>query len=187
MPFDKLPGRVFLDTCIVNLILDYGEEIHEGAGIEEKVPLRMRKDIEALHYIFATGKRAFWQLAVSPLTYREVTATEDASRAYSLEKWFFDIWHYWREFLHSAKELQSFSEAEETRRRLLSSGLLDILPDESDRVLILDAIVYKCDAFCTRDWSTILRNREALSELPLKIITPSEWWAEIRPWAALWI
>jgi hypothetical protein len=186
-PFEALPGRVFLDTCIVNLILDYGEQIHEGAAIEETVPPRMREDIEALRDIFATGQRAFWQLAISPLTYREVTVTKEPSRAYNLQRWFFDIWHYWRSFLHSAKDLPSFSEAEETRLRLLSSGVLDVLPDMADRVLLCDAVVYNCDAFCTRDWSTILRHREALRKLPLKIVRPSEWWAEIRPWAPLWV
>jgi hypothetical protein len=92
-----------------------------------------------------------------------------------------------REFLHSAQDLLSFAEAEETRISLLSSGILDVLPDAADRVLICDAVVYNCDAFCTRDWRTILKHRDLLKDLPLKILTPAEWWSEIKPWAAIWL
>lgn len=79
MPFEKLPGRVFLDTCVVNLILDFGEQVHENGIIEESVSPRLRADIEALRDIWTTGQRATWQLTISPLTYREVTATGDPS------------------------------------------------------------------------------------------------------------
>lgn len=184
--FKAIPGRVFLDTNVVNFILDYGEQIHDGVEIPDTCSLRVQRDIEALANIFHTGQRATWQFAISPHTYREVTATNDPSRAYELERWFFDIWHYWREFLHSDTTLPSFSQAEEARLQRLASGNLDVLPDVSDRVLVCDAVVYRCDAFCTRDWSTILKFRDELQGLPLKIITPSEWWEEIRPWAAIW-
>jgi hypothetical protein len=185
--FEQIPRRVFLDTCVVNLTLEYGEQIHDGAEIPAELPERVRSDVEAACGIFDTGQRAFWQLAISPHTYREVTATNDPGQAYELERWFFEVWHYWREFLHGSSDLPSFSEAEETRLSLLSSGMLDVLPDIGDRVLLCDAVVYRCDAFCTRDWRTILTHRDRLAEVPLKIITPSEWWAEIRPWAAVWL
>jgi len=84
-----------------------------------------------------------------------------------------------------AQDLPSFVEAEETRISLLSSGMLDILRDISDRVLICDAVVYNCDAFRTRDWRTILKHRDTLQDLPLRIITPNEWWSEI--WATVWL
>ena len=31
-----------------------------------------------------------------------------------------------------------------------------------------------------------LRKRDLLRQVPLRIVTPAEWWARIRPWAALW-
>ena len=83
--------------------------------------------------------------------------------------------------------LPSFFEAEETRLKLLTSGVLDILPDVADRLLICDAVVYNCDCFCTCDRRTILKHRDALTDLPIKIITPAEWWSEIKPWAAIWL
>jgi hypothetical protein len=72
-----IPRRVFLDTSVVNLALDYGGQIHNGEEIPEGIPHRVREDIDALIGIFATGQRAFWQMAISPQTYREVTNTSD--------------------------------------------------------------------------------------------------------------
>lgn len=168
------------------MALDYAEMIHDCVEVPDDVDGRTRSDVESLRGIFSTGQRAFWQLAVSPLTYREVIRTRDATQRERLASWFFEIWAYWREFLHAAEDLPSFSEAEEERLGLVSSGVLEVLPDMNDRVLICDAVVYRCDAFCTRDWSTILRHRDGLSGLPLSIITPREWWELITEWGEFW-
>lgn len=182
----SVPRRVFLDTNVVNTVLDYGEMIHDCVDVPDQFEHRLRSDVESLRGIFVTGQRAFWQLAVSPLTYREVVRTRDLERRQNLTSWFYEVWGYWREFLQSAEDLPSFSEAEEERLNLLSSGILEVLPEMNDRVLICDAVVYRCDAFCTRDWSTILRHRGELKELQLQILTPTEWWELIRTWGELW-
>ena len=57
----------------------------------------------------------------------------------------------------------------------------------ADRVLVCEAIVYRCKLFCTRDWTTILKHRTDLKELPLDIVTPAEWWMKIQPYARLWV
>ena len=185
--FYQIPRRAFLDTNVVNLVLDYGDQIHDNVPIPEGCDDRTRESVEGLCGIFDTGQRASWQFAISPLTYREVSATSDPLRRYHLESWFAELWPYWREMITAMDNLPSFFEAEETRLRLLSSGVLEVLPDIADRLLICDAIVYKCDAFCTCDNRTILKRREKLTDLPIKIITPAEWWAEIKPWASIWL
>ena len=76
-------------------------------------------------------------------------------------------------------------EAEHIRVNMLANDTLDVLPDLFDKVLICDAVVYNCDLFCTRDWTTILRHRAELSGLPIEIVSPVEWWARIQPYAAL--
>jgi hypothetical protein len=43
-----------------------------------------------------------------------------------------------------------------------------------------------CDVFCTCDRRTVVRKRQHLRQLPIRIITPAEWWAHIKPWAGLW-
>jgi hypothetical protein len=52
---------------------------------------------------------------------------------------------------------------------------------------MLDAVRDNCQAFCTVDRRTILKHQACLAALPLRVLTPSEWWAEIKPWAAVWL
>ncbi len=184
--FFSIPRRAFLDTNVVNLTLDYGEFIHDNIPLPLDIHPNVEREVQSLAGIFDTGQRAFWQFAISPLTYREVTATSDPARRANLKSWFAELWYCWREIVRVMDNLPSFLEAEDTRVGLLSSGKLDVLPDVHDRILLTDAIVYRCDCFCTFDKRTILKHRDALRDLPIKIQTPSEWWAQIKPWAALW-
>lgn len=185
MALNDPPGRVFLDTCVVNLILDFGEQIHDGVAVPPQVGEREAADIEALYNLFLVGQRAMWQLAISPHTYFEIARTRDENRRSDLDHWFQELWQYWRSTIEANDDLPTFIEAEDHRVKALGSRDLDILPDVRDRVLICDAIVYRCEVFCTRDWSTILRHRDGLHGLGIEILTPSEWWLRVRPYAAL--
>ncbi|MGD0309878.1 MAG: hypothetical protein ABSC02_11375 [Acidobacteriota bacterium] len=183
---EEIPGRIFLDTCIINFILDYGEQIHEGIASPRGLSERALADIDAFYNIFLTGQRAQWQLAISPHSYQEVAQTQDSQRRRQLESWFSEIWHYWRGIIEDNDDLPSFIEAEHIRFRLLTSTGFDVLPDLADRVLLCDAVVYRCNLFCTRDWSTILKQRSRLPDYAPKVVTPSEWWSRIRSYGSLW-
>ncbi|MEA2062747.1 MAG: hypothetical protein U9P14_03525 [Gemmatimonadota bacterium] len=187
MEFEKIPGRAFLDTNLVDFILKHGEEIHDGAPCQPGTSPRILADVEALYNIFLTGQRASWQLAISPYTYHEILQTRNFEKKHYLQQWFLEIWYYWRMIISEASDLPSFLESENIRVELLSSGKLDPLPDFPDRVLLIDALVYNCDVFCTRDWQTILSKRDQLQHLPIQIVTPHEWWEMILPYAALWV
>lgn len=186
MAIADIPGRIFLDTCVVNFILDFGEQIHDGLAVPPQVGERDAADIEALYNLLLVGQRAMWQLAISPHTYFEIARTRDESRRSDLDLWFQELWQYWRSTVDANNDLPTFIEAEDLRVRTLSSCYLDVLPDVGDRVLFCDAIVYRCELFCTRDLSTIIRHRSELQGLPIEIVTPSEWWSRIRPHAGLW-
>ena len=187
MDLRKVPERIFLDTSVVNFILDYGEQIFDGSEPPTSASERVVRDIEALSNIMLVGKRAMWQLAISPHTYQEIMDTRDKQRRDRLRSWFEDLWRYWLGIIHENDDLPSFIEAEQARVSLLASGSLDVLSDVKDRVLVCDAIVYRCELFCTRDWKTILKHRDDLKGLPLSIATPVEWWSEIRPYTGLWV
>ena len=47
MGLEELPGRIFLDTCVVNFILDCGEQIHDGALPPTGLGDRAVADIDA--------------------------------------------------------------------------------------------------------------------------------------------
>jgi hypothetical protein len=161
-----VPGRVFLDTCVVNFMLDYSEQIHDGRALPQVGP-REAADIEALRDLWAVGQRASWQVAISPYTYSEIIRTTDVDRLRKLDLWSQEVWQYWRSTVEANNDLPTFVEAEDARVRLLGSGVLTCLPDVADRVLLCDAVVYRCDLFCTRDWSTILKHRAQLHGLPI--------------------
>ena len=111
--------------------------------------------------------------------------TQNPERRHHLTTWFFEIWQYWRGIINQNDDLPSFIEAENTRLDLLASGVLDALPDLADRVLVSDAVAYRCELFCTRDWTTILQHRAELAPLPVEIVTPVEWWQRVRPYTGL--
>lgn len=180
-----LPRRTFLDTNVINFILDFGPQIFDNEDIPEGIDQVEINDLKSIRLIFQTGQKASWQLAISPLTFGEIIATNNPVRRIFLERWFFEIWNYWREIVDISGNLPDFQTAENIRVELLASPNLREFPDIHDRLLICDAIVYNCDAFCTRDLSTIIRYRETLKEYPIRIITPSEWGNLIQPWANL--
>ncbi len=181
----NVPGRVLLDTNIVNFILDWGEVIHDGGAIERIVSERDAEDILALRNIWITAQRASWQLAVSPRTYAEISATTDAIRRRALETWFQELRFYWRQFFKE-DDLSDFA-ADSLARRLVPSAALAVLSDFSDRELLAHAVAYGCDAMCTRDRKTILRHQNKLRLVPVRIFTPTEWWAAISKDAAIWV
>ena len=124
---------------------------------------------------------------MSPRTYQEIIRTKDPRRRRALNSWLGEILSCWAQVLEDDHEILNPEETINLRRRALASGVLDLLPDNDDRILICDAIAYDCDLFCTRDWSTILKHRDKLPLLSVEITTPTEWWSRIGPWAGLWV
>ena len=185
MNLNDLPGRIFLDTSVVNFILEYAEQIHDGADNPPGLGQRKVQDIDALYNIFLTGRRADWQLAVSPFTYYEIAHTADPTKQRELARWFVEPWDHWVGIVEDDDSLPTFVEGERIRASILTGHALDVLPDMNDRILLVDALVYRCDCFCTRDWTTILSNRDKLDQVRTLIATPSELWARIRPYAGL--
>lgn len=175
--------RTFIDTCVVNFMLDFGEQIHDGAEPHRELSEQDCLDIDALQRIAVLGQRAGIQMAISPHTYFEIQQTRDKNRLSDLDQWFQELWDYWRHIVVSDHDLPTFVEADDERVRVLGSENLAVLPDISDRVLLCDALAYRCDLFCTRDRSTIVKHRERLRELPLEIVTPAEWWRRLGPYA----
>ena len=175
-----LPRRVFLDTNVVNFVLDHGASIFDGEDTSSGLSAADRADVEALRLVFLTGERAHWELAVSPLTYAEITQTPDPNRRAALEHWFGELWQHWSDCFSEDGTL-SHEYAENLAKRVAESGLMAAFPDAEDQALLCHAIAYECDAFCTRDRKTILKKAKAGPKLPLELISPAEWGERI--WA----
>src|SRR5712691_5439738 len=119
----RIPENVFLDTSVVNFILDHGEEIHDGAPIRQDASPWVHRDIAALAGVWLTGQRANWRLTISPSTIAEIEGTRNAQRLQALLGWATELWIY-------SKECASDSEARE--KILLGPTImtaLALLPD----------------------------------------------------------
>lgn len=183
-PFEKLPRRIFLDTNIVDCLVKWGASIFDGEEPPTDLGETLLSDVLSLRNIFFIGGRANWDIVTSHKTMAELADTRDeAHRTVLLQ--------YGSELIQYAAANGTSDEDEryaiELARRLIDSVYLAPLPDASDRELVAHAIALRCDTFCTRDRRSILRKREQLRSIRLRIVTPDEWWAHIRPWTALWM
>jgi hypothetical protein len=179
-----IPKRVFLDTNVVNFILDHGSAIFEGTPIKVGVGPIEYDDIAALQEIFFTGQRAAWQIVVSDRTLAEIGATQNSHRRIGLLQWFHELNAYSITSVGDDQDALKWH-ATDFARRAAQSSFFDPLPDLPDRELICHAVAYGCDAFCTQDRRSILRHRHRLGAIPLALITPLGWRETIRDWSAL--
>ncbi len=181
----EFPGLIFLDTNIVQNLRQFGEFIYDNSHspeMERRVSAkgsRFAEDISALAHFMALGRRANWPIAVSPRTLGEIEAIPQPGKRLDVVNWGVELAHY---FSSNFKELQDLAEkpsyADLTRftfsQRERLSELLRILPQDSDRQLIIDALEYSCDIFLTMDYRTLWRYRDEVERLGIKVMRPVE-------------
>lgn len=176
-PFEAIPRRVFLDTNVVNLMVKYSEQVFEQAWLPEGLDRTCAHDVEALMHVFHIGGRAPWEIVASRKTLDEIGETPDIGVRERLLDYAFEL-------VEPPTENSAY--AASLGRRLIDAPFTATLSDPSDRELIGNAIGLGCDAFCTCDRRTVVRKREHLRQIPIRIVTPLEWWAHIKPWTGLW-
>lgn len=196
-----VPGRLLLDTCILNRLYDEGGYIFDGAlprgtQDDEEAEEDVDPDLQALRSIFLVNQRADFQLLVSPLTIVEVANTQDFGDCTRRLGWVLEVLDHWLVMLNETgsrvraggsvrhrfkltPELQAFEAA------LLE--IPDFRRDPFDRLLLIQYRMGDCDAFVTTDRDTIWRHRAALRDLNVRVLTPSDYWELLRPWAGLWL
>lgn len=178
-PFESIPRRVFLDTNVINVLVKHGALVFEQESIPSDVDLTLANDIEALMHVFYVGVRANWDLLSSQKTIDELSRTRDGALRD-------DLLEYALGFINRDLGDEDRRFAADFGRRLIDAPFVAALPDLADRELIGNAIGFGCDVFCTCDRATIVRKRGHLRQVPLRIVTPAEWWAHVKPWAGLW-
>lgn len=170
----ELPQRIFLDTSVINFIVDYSEHIFDRAKINQNTSSRIFDDIQALMYIFQISNHNAIEMIISRTTLQEIQATTDSFKRDKLELYCNELWDYFH-FLIDGDFRTPGIEVKYYEEFLMEKGL-NTLIDPNDRKLVIEALFYKCDIFCTRDWKTILKHRLRLkNKIPLEIITPIEW------------
>lgn len=182
-PFEMIPRRVFLDTNVIDCLVKWSECIFENIDPPESLPHELESDILSLRHVFVVGSRALWDIVVSSGTIEELSNTRDAELRNQLVDYGVELVGY-GSVNGTVEEDRAY--ARDFARRVGDSAFLEALPHAKDRELVAHAVALGCDCFCTRDLRSIHRKRHLLRQIPLRILTPNEWWLHIRPWAALW-
>jgi len=180
-PFEKLPRRIFLDSCTAQTLRDYGSYIYEGEEIPGDARIRRVVDgiekVEALRIIFYVSERAMFEWIVSSGSMAEAEDKGDSGHM----QWLWDVAHHSEVCLEgegATAENQSLgARLEEPKFGYLSA---------KDRLLLQHALTLRCEAFLTME-RRLPRNATHIErELGIRVLTPITHWEMLRPWAALW-
>lgn len=193
--FVSIPGRLLIDTCILNLLQDEGEYIFEGVVPDDYAGDDIPLDWSALRSIFKVNERASFQFLVSPITFAELANEKDMLISQRRLLWVIDVLDVWLVMLEETGDriaeggtvrhrFKLPPELQELERRLMA--ISDFRRDPLDRLLLIQYKMGNCDAFLTMDCNTIWRHREWLSAQGIRVLRPSEFWDILKPWAALW-
>ncbi len=190
----QLPRLIFFDTNIVQNLYSFRDLIHDNylsPEVESKITAlgsRSAEDIYALATFRTLGARAGWPIAISPRTLDEIEATPRKKR-YELFLFGQDLSTYSSSSLYPVEDeveasIYNFNRFTYSQRRRLSD-MLKVLPQESDRQLIIDARELGCDIFLTMDYRTIWKHRDEVKRLGVLVMRPVELLEYIRPWVGL--
>lgn len=154
-------------------MIDYRENIFDGVPIVESNQ-RVYADIRSIAQIHYYADHNAIEMAISRTTFSEVTATSNTEKRAALLNYCGDLKRYFHDLIGDDYTFPGYN----TKYFLeyLSNRGLEHLPDPNDRLLMVEALFYKCDIFCTRDYRAILKYRTLLKKaIPMKILTPFEW------------
>jgi hypothetical protein len=175
--WDTLPRRLFLDTSLLQTLHEYGAYLYEDEPFEGTERILKRDDAEdeltSLQQIFSVADRG--EFALSAQSLAEVGARLDRR----FLQFAYDVLDHWE-----VVELEAPSRPNPTRLALIdgpSFGYLSI----KDKQLVRDAVERSCDGFLTME-KRLPRNADDIyRRLGLQVMKPSQFWAILSPFAAL--
>ena len=183
--FETLPKRIFLDSCVLQIISDYGEYVFDNV---EPRPTRSifripggYKELQSIQDIFFVNQRAQFEFALSRHSVNETVARGNSGHL----NWVLEVMNYWERILEDY-ENSPFNEKSAIRASLADHRSFGYL-SQKDRLLLKDALSLECEAFLTID-GKLLKNSAHLNEkLGLRLFSPSEYWDVLKPWARLYV
>jgi hypothetical protein len=179
--FEALPRRIFLDSCAIQTLRDYGAYIYEGESIPDSDRIHRVTNgianVEALREIMIVSQRAGFQWIISQGSIEEGRGKRDPGHM----QWLSEVAAHSTACLQGAGPTEA-SEALAARFVEPRFGYLG----EKDKLLLTHAVILRCDAFLTVERRLPRNSAHIERELGIQILTPIEHWEMLRPWAALW-
>lgn len=183
--FHNLPRRLFLDSCTVQTIGQYGSYIWEGEPLAATDSVYRVNggpaNLAALRDIFLVNERALFEWFLSEASLEEAEAKHDSRHL----RWVHDVMDHTRACL---EESGGPTDESSVRASRLSEPCFGYL-SEHDRRLIRDAVHLRCDAFLKMEQRLTRKQAQiahTVREVGQQILQPVDYWERLRPWAALW-
>lgn len=187
------PGRVLLDTDVINTLFEEGSYIYDRDP-GERDEAELDPELVALRHVFEQARRQQFQLVTSPLSVAEVVNIQGVEDRRRRLGWFLEMLDYWTIELDEIGDRRAVGGS--VRHRFKLSGELqaveqallqisDFRRDPFDRLLLIHSLMANCDAFLTFDRNSLWRHREALAKLGITVVVPTEYHAMVAPYAAL--
>jgi predicted nucleic acid-binding protein len=171
--------KVFLDTCVLNRLVDFGGYFFDGGLAGDSLADYLRRpeedkiDIDTLRNIMQVYQGASLPLVVSETALAEVMQSPNWRHSdYASE-----LVMYWIGLSGDA-DFRLMSTSRFKKKVLGLAATFSFIKGQNDRILVAEAEVLKCDFFLTVDRKT-LWNRRADSPTRCKIVRPHELWKEM--------
>ena len=186
----KTPGGTrlsFLDTNVVQNLHTFGEFVFDGylspeyeARLSAKCSCSkarpcIRQDVYALRELAVIGRSGAWPLAVSASVAIELDKMPDPNKRFERLAWYWELAEYFNANRPERTGLIRFTELQPQ----WVYEYLAVLPDEEDRILLVDALDLGCDVFLTMDYRTVLPHREMVGKLGIRMMRPREYLADM--------
>lgn len=182
--FRALPGRVFLDSSVLQWLLVYGEFVFENVEPPPEARVHRMPDgmdeLEALRSICFVARRAAFEFALSGASLEEVAA---AARVPGYLGWAYEMLYYWEDLL-AGYDGDAFTGSGRVLAPALDGPAFGYL-GRKDRRLVRDAVELECDAFLTMERRLPKNAAHIERVVGIRVLRPSQWWAQLERWARL--
>jgi hypothetical protein len=166
--------RIFLDSCTLQALQDYGEFVFENV---EPLPTNRTWDIpghfddlDALRSIMVLVERGSFEFALSDHSFEEIRDRGDASYL----QWAHDVLDHWQACLEGSGG-EAFDGSGRIRALLLDGSSFGFL-GAGDRQLLRDAVELECDVFLTIE-QRLPKNAEYVwRKLGIRLLRPTQLW-----------
>lgn len=180
-----VPGRVFLDTSVLQALHTYSEFIYDNDDLDPTARVRSMPEgaanLEALRDAVSVWGRGHFQLALSHASMDEVLDRQHSG----FLQWAGEMMAYTDDWLLSCEPDESIPTPEATRLAAKLDGPSFGYLGSKDRLLLKDAVLLGCDVFLTMERRLPTRAAHLRQHVGIVVVQPLAYWRLLAPWAGL--